>query len=106
MIVVAIIGILASIAIPEFQTMTMRSRIAERETHRARIAKGVGDLLMNSGAALDPPVSEWNPVAVPDGNRNQWRRAASGFARMSFVVEGPTSAPTSTSTTTPRASSW
>ena len=90
MIVVAIIGILASIAIPEFQTMALRSKIAEREPIMRGIAKGVGDLMVNSGSALDPPVSEWNPVTAPDGNRNQWRRAAAGFGRMSFAVEGST----------------
>jgi prepilin-type N-terminal cleavage/methylation domain-containing protein len=90
MIVVAIIGILASIAIPEFRTMTLRSKIAEREPIMRGIAKGVGDLLVNSSTPLSPPVSDWNPVAVPDVNRNQWRRAAVGFEKLSFVVEGST----------------
>jgi type IV pilus assembly protein PilA len=90
MIVVAIIGILASIAIPEFQTMTLRSKIAEREPIMRGIAKGVGDLLVNSSTALSPPVSDWNPVPVPDTSRNQWRRAAVGFEKLSFVVEGST----------------
>jgi prepilin-type N-terminal cleavage/methylation domain-containing protein len=90
MIVVAIIGILASIAIPEFQTMTLRSKISEREPIMRAIAKGVGDLLVNSNTPLSPPVSDWNPTATPDGNRNQWRRAATGFEKLSFAVEGST----------------
>jgi Tfp pilus assembly protein PilE len=90
MIVVAIIGILASIAIPEFQAMALRSKIAEREPIMRGLAKGVGDLLINSGSALDPPASAWNPVAIPNATRNQWNRAAVGFDKLSFVVEGTT----------------
>lgn len=90
MIVVAVIGVLASIAIPEFQVMTLRSKIAEREPIMRGIAKGVGDLLVNSGTALNPAVSDWNPVAVPDNNRNQWRRNAPGFERLAFDVDGST----------------
>jgi prepilin-type N-terminal cleavage/methylation domain-containing protein len=90
MIVVAIIGTLASIAIPEFQTMALRSKIAEREPIMRGLAKGVGDLLINSGTALDPLASAWNPVAVPNATRNPWRRGAAGFEKLSFVVEGTT----------------
>jgi prepilin-type N-terminal cleavage/methylation domain-containing protein len=90
MIAVAIIGILASIAIPEFQTMTLRSKIAEREPIMRGIAKAVGDVLLNSNTPLIPPVSDWNPVPTPDANRNQWRRAAVGYEKLSFVVEGST----------------
>jgi prepilin-type N-terminal cleavage/methylation domain-containing protein len=90
MLVVAVIGVLASIAIPEFQVMTLRAKIAEREPIMRGIAKGVGDLLVNSGTALDPLVSDWNPVDVPDSRKNQWRRTARGFERMAFDVDGPT----------------
>jgi len=90
MIVVAIIGILASIAIPEFRTMQLRAKIAERDPIMRGIAKGVGDFLVNSGSPLAPPASDWNPVNVPNSTRNQWRRAAGGFEKLAFVVEGLT----------------
>ena len=71
MIVVAIIGILASIAIPEFRNMQLRAKIAERDPIMRGIAKGVGDLLINSGSPLAPSASDWNPVNVPNSTRNQ-----------------------------------
>jgi len=90
MIVVAIIGVLASIAIPEFRTMTLRSKIAERDPIMRGIAKGVGDQIMNASTPLGLTVSDSNPVAVPDSTRNVWRRDLHGFDTLAFVVEGMT----------------
>jgi prepilin-type N-terminal cleavage/methylation domain-containing protein len=90
MIVVAIIGILASIAIPEFQKLTLRSKMAERDPIMRGIAKGVGDLMVNSASPLGFTASDNNPVDVPDQNPRQWSRGAPGFERLSFVVEGST----------------
>jgi prepilin-type N-terminal cleavage/methylation domain-containing protein len=90
MMVVAIIGIIASIAIPEFQRMALRSKIAEREPIMRGIAKGVGDLVSNASPPLLLTVSDWNPVITPSATRNQWNRAKGGFQQLSFVVEGTT----------------
>jgi prepilin-type N-terminal cleavage/methylation domain-containing protein len=90
MIVVAIVGILASIAIPEFQAMTLRSKIAEREPIMRGIAKGVGDRMVNSNSPLVSTASENNPVDVPDRTPHPWRRGAGGFSEIAFVVEGST----------------
>lgn len=90
MMVVAIIGTLASIAIPEFRTMQLRAKIAEREPIMRGIAKGVGDLVSNANSPLGLTVSALNPVDNPSATRNQWNRAKSGFQQLSFVVEGTT----------------
>jgi prepilin-type N-terminal cleavage/methylation domain-containing protein len=90
MIVVAIIGILASIAIPEFQKMSLRAKIAEREPIMRGIAKGVGDRMVNATTPLASTTSASNPVPVPGATPNPWNRAAAGFQDLSFVVEGMT----------------
>jgi prepilin-type N-terminal cleavage/methylation domain-containing protein len=90
MMVVAIIGILASIAIPEFRTMQLRAKIAERDPIMRGIAKGVGDRMVNSSTPLGSTTSASNPVAVPGATPNQWNRTAAGFQELSFVVEGMT----------------
>jgi len=90
MMVVAIIGILASIAIPEFRTMQLRAKIAEREPIMRGIAKGVGDLVSNASPPLGLITSELNPFAPPSATRRQWDRTKVGFQQLSFVVEGTT----------------
>jgi prepilin-type N-terminal cleavage/methylation domain-containing protein len=90
MIVVAIIGILASIAIPEFRTMTLRSKIAEREPIMRAIAKAVGDSLINATVAPTAIASAWNPVDVPDAFTHAWRGDKAGFEKLPFRVDGPT----------------
>ncbi len=90
MIVVAIIGILASVAIPEFRTMTLRSKIAEREPIMRAIAKGVSDTLINSSTPPGAIASAWNPVDVPDNLPHPWRADRPGFIGMPMLVDGST----------------
>ncbi len=65
MIVVAIIGILASIAIPEFQNMTLRARIAERDSIMRAIAKGVEDVTLNASGPVGALAGAYNPDNSP-----------------------------------------
>ena len=90
MIVVAIIGILASVAIPEFQRFTLRSKIAEREPIMRGIAKGVGDYIINQSGTPISITSAYNPVATPNASSHPWGRNKSGFTQLAFSVEGST----------------
>jgi prepilin-type N-terminal cleavage/methylation domain-containing protein len=77
MVVVAIIGILASIAMPELSRMTYRAKTAERAIIMDRIKKGVADLYLRDGRLPDGLTGSFNPP-LPPGNTKRapdWRMA-------------------------------
>jgi prepilin-type N-terminal cleavage/methylation domain-containing protein len=90
MIVTAIMGVLASIAIPEFRAMLLRSKIAEREPIMRAIAKSVGDMVINSSSPVGVLASARNPVDVPDSDRHGWRPDKNGFQNLALQVDGST----------------
>jgi type IV pilus assembly protein PilA len=64
MVVVAIIGVLASVAMPEFTRLVLRAKSAERHEVMLRVKKAVADTYLqkgqiNGGVAL---VGDWQPV--------------------------------------------
>jgi prepilin-type N-terminal cleavage/methylation domain-containing protein len=61
MIVVAIIGIIASMAMPTFTLLTLRSKAAERHEVMLRIKKAVGDYYLQNGSTI--PKGEAEPLA-------------------------------------------
>jgi prepilin-type N-terminal cleavage/methylation domain-containing protein len=73
MVVVAIIGILASIAVPNLQKMTYRAKAAERYTLMNRIKQQVADYYIRYGTSIPRNLgvasidSGWNPITYPPG---------------------------------------
>jgi prepilin-type N-terminal cleavage/methylation domain-containing protein len=65
MMVTAIIGILASVAIPNLQKMTLRAKTAERTTIMLRIKQGIADYYVRTGNIPNAIWSSWNPVFPP-----------------------------------------
>jgi hypothetical protein len=90
MIVVAIIGILASIAIPEYQTMTLRARIAERDSIMRAIAKGVEDVTLNASGPVGALAGAYNPDNSPGTMKRAWLQTGSGWNQLPLIVEGAT----------------
>jgi prepilin-type N-terminal cleavage/methylation domain-containing protein len=78
MVVVSIVGVLSSVAVPVFQNLTLRARQAERDSIMRAIAKGVEDVALNSARIPVNSgtffVGNWNPVPVPDTSKQSWTR--------------------------------
>ena len=77
MIVVAIISILASVAIPNFQKFSLRAKAAERYTLMNRIKQQVADYYVRNGSSLPKGLgattldSAWNPPSGTPQNTKQ-----------------------------------
>jgi prepilin-type N-terminal cleavage/methylation domain-containing protein len=73
MIAVAIIGILSSVAIPNYQKFMFRAKTGERAVVMHRIKQQVQDFYMRNGTSIDPVahpatallMSGWNPEFPP-----------------------------------------
>jgi prepilin-type N-terminal cleavage/methylation domain-containing protein len=79
MVVTGIIGILASVAIPNYQKFTLRSKTAERVTIMYRIKQQIQDFYVRNGTSIDPVAhpgltsmdSMYNPEFPPVAQRRQ-----------------------------------
>jgi prepilin-type N-terminal cleavage/methylation domain-containing protein len=90
MIVVAIVGVLASVAMPAYQNIIHRSRIAERDPIMRAIAKGVGDFALNSDTLPALFAGAYNPAAPPDTSKHPWSQAQATWNQLPLIVEGAT----------------
>ncbi|HYD41859.1 MAG TPA: type II secretion system protein [Anaeromyxobacter sp.] len=103
MMVVAIIGVLASVAIPEFKRLTLRSKQAERRHVMNTIKTGIQDVYLQHGdlpvdpgsgqpyAILDGPWTPgWPPESlkrVPNWTQDDWNKIFHVGARRSGTAE-------------------
>ncbi|HVP68992.1 MAG TPA: prepilin-type N-terminal cleavage/methylation domain-containing protein [Anaeromyxobacteraceae bacterium] len=94
MMVVATVGMLASIALPEFEHMTARSKLAERDNILRGVAKAVEDVTLN---ATTMPTNQgaffngaWNPDANPSTTRRAWVQNQAGWNQLPMIVYGAT----------------
>lgn len=85
LVVVAILGMLATIALPRFMIYQLRSKSAEAKTNLGAITVAERAIFSESGAfqAVAP-----EPVAIPGGHAAPFNAAGSGFAQIGFAPEG------------------
>jgi prepilin-type N-terminal cleavage/methylation domain-containing protein len=91
MIVVAIIGVLASVAIPSFASMQLRSKAAERTAIVLNLKRGLEVYFLNHesipGGTL---VGDWNPAVRESTARRPFVPTLPGWRDIDAVVEGAT----------------
>jgi prepilin-type N-terminal cleavage/methylation domain-containing protein len=80
MVVVAIVGILSSVAYPEYQYMQVRTKVSEREMLVKRIQRGVQDLYLRQGAVCSPSPCSVTGAQNPPGNPGMAKRVANWAA--------------------------
>jgi type IV pilus assembly protein PilA len=85
MIVVAIIGILAAIAIPAYQDYTIRSQVTEGLNLAAAVKAGVSETFANTGAwPLDNTAAGGNNATLPSGKYVTQVVVATGTIKISY----------------------
>jgi prepilin-type N-terminal cleavage/methylation domain-containing protein len=89
MLVVSIIGILSSVAIPEFGKFSYRARTAERRTIMASIAHAMSDVSLNRGA-IPNTTGAWNPAGAPTTFKRTFDPQQPGWSLLPLEVEGQT----------------
>jgi type IV pilus assembly protein PilA len=89
MIVVAIIGLLASIALPNYSRMSLRARTAERVMVMTAISQSVATVIQTQQAVPGNAwVGAWNPPGAPGTTRRPFDWTLAGWTLLPMVVEG------------------
>jgi type IV pilus assembly protein PilA len=89
MIVVSTVGILSSVAIPQYQRAVLRARSAECATVMDAIARAVNDTVTQQ---QNIPGGRWagiaNPPGAPGASRRVFDWTLSGWSQLPMIVAG------------------
>jgi prepilin-type N-terminal cleavage/methylation domain-containing protein len=96
MMVVSIMGLLSSIALPQYTRATLRARSAERVTIMESLGRAVNDVVNQQqrvpSAALPGERSTWtgigNPSGPPGASKRRFDWTAAGWTQLPMVVQG------------------
>jgi prepilin-type N-terminal cleavage/methylation domain-containing protein len=92
MVSVAIVGLLSSVAIPEYGKFTLRARSAERGMIMESMARAINDVVSQQQAVPPNSGTAWIGDANPPGTSGATKRkfdwATRGWNRLPLLVEG------------------
>ncbi|WNG36425.1 prepilin-type N-terminal cleavage/methylation domain-containing protein [Archangium violaceum] len=91
MIVVCIIGLLATVALPEFQNILLRTKQAEREMMMSSIMRVLNEYTASHGGKFpggDTPDLPWNPTYEADGSKQAFEMGLGHWADLGWGPDG------------------
>jgi prepilin-type N-terminal cleavage/methylation domain-containing protein len=91
MIVVCIVGILSTVALPEFQNIMLRSKQAEREMMMNSIGRVLNEYTTAHGGqfpgGVDPDLP-WNPAEPANGKKQPFNMAVGHWEDLGWAPDG------------------
>jgi prepilin-type N-terminal cleavage/methylation domain-containing protein len=91
MIVVCIIGLLATVALPEFQNILLRSKQAERDMMMNSVIRVLNEYVAAHGGQFPGgavPDLPFNPTVVPNGSKQRFERGVGRWDDLGWVPDG------------------
>jgi len=90
MVVTAIIGLLASVALPVYKRATLRARTAERGTILQSMRTGIEDAFVRNLVPAGGLHGNPNPAGVPGPGKRSFRNMNGDWALINIVIQGDT----------------
>jgi prepilin-type N-terminal cleavage/methylation domain-containing protein len=87
-IVTAIIGLLATVAIPTFRLMNYRAKAAERGAVTRAIKNSISQLRVKDGSFGAGVTGNWNPALPLVMGRRPFVASAAGWDKLDLIVDG------------------
>jgi prepilin-type N-terminal cleavage/methylation domain-containing protein len=100
MITASIVGVLATVAVPSFQLLLLRTKMAERTVVMTAIRRSMDDLWVRDQAypTVISPTESWlyllsdNPDSTPGASKRPWRSTSAGafdqWNQLTVGIEG------------------
>jgi prepilin-type N-terminal cleavage/methylation domain-containing protein len=89
MLVVAILGICSSVAVPGYLAMQLRSRSAERPLLTGAVARALGDVIQARQAIpAGGMLGDWNPAGTPSRSKRRFTWNAAGWNQLPMIIQG------------------
>ncbi|HEX5751656.1 MAG TPA: prepilin-type N-terminal cleavage/methylation domain-containing protein [Archangium sp.] len=91
MIVVCIVGLLSTVALPEFQNIMLRSKQAERELMMNSIMRVLNEYTSSHGGKFpggDEPDMPFNPVEEPNGKKQRFNMDLGHWKDLGWAPDG------------------